>query len=235
MEDLRLKECKVCGAQIEAIASVCNQCLSYQAVWKNHLRYIANVIGILTIVSGVIVFIISMAPEVRKAIIWRDEIQILSFNSIKAVSIANLGDGEVFVSHIQIESDMPGFSKAERLDISVPPEKAVSVPRDERDIAHIRGNYSVAATSDLDAHRSLLSQANRPEDQACVLRVVATPTDPGYLTFKKRYGDDLVTFDVEGWVHSYSLKMETWYQQEVPLVGYLLVANDRSKCSNEIQ
>lgn len=140
MEENGQKTCIACGAEIPVQASICNKCSSYQAAWKNHIRYIGNVIGIFSVIAGALVFVISTMPEVQKALNWQDEVRILSFTSTKPISIANVGDGEVFVTHIHISGETPSkisYSEIERIGRSIEAGRVISIEREEDEFAHL--------------------------------------------------------------------------------------------------
>jgi len=97
--------CIECKSIIPHGASICSICSSFQIRWKNQAKFIANIIGILSVAVALISYVISELPNVRKTIAWRDEVSVLTFIDSEITVVANTGDGEVFISHIYIEYD----------------------------------------------------------------------------------------------------------------------------------
>lgn len=234
MEEFTLKTCIACGYGIPEGADVCSTCGSYQRAWRNNLRYTANIIGILSVVAGVLVFAISSLPEVRKALAWRDEVALLSFQSTQSISIANIGDGEVFVTHLHIEGQTPEkrkYSKTERVNQSISPGKVVAIERDPSEFISISDGYGIGVSDDLQIISDLDEKANiiSPEEKSCILRVFAVPGDAGYEDFMDYYegvGKNMVTFKAQAYARFYSLVKRDYIIQDIPMEGYFLIKSD---------
>lgn len=234
MEEFRLKTCIACGYGIPEAADVCSTCGNYQRAWRNNLRYTANIIGILSVVAGVLVFVISSIPEVRKALAWRDEVAFLSFQSTKSISIANIGDGEVFVTHLHIEGETPDeriYTKTERINQSISPGMVVTIESDSSDFTSGFAGYGIGVSddplmiADLDERADIIS----PEEGGCILRVFAAPGDAGYENFKDYYASinkHMVTFEAQAYARFYSLEKRDYVYQDIPMEGYFLVSSN---------
>lgn len=106
--------CVACKSGIPDGAAVCATCKSYQHSWKNHLEYGARVatLVVLIISGGVWLF-----GKAREAFLYRDDVRIVSCNSLHSAVVENRGDGPVFLSHLLLT--MPGRSadwEARRLE-----------------------------------------------------------------------------------------------------------------------
>jgi hypothetical protein len=91
--------CRECGMQVLPDARVCGYCESYQARWRNELRYFANIAGIFTVIGTAIFFSISLAPTLDQALFWTDEIAVLRVDGGN-MTLANAGDGKVFIYEV---------------------------------------------------------------------------------------------------------------------------------------
>lgn len=106
MEKDNLIQCVDCKSYIAHNAKKCIECGAFQSKLKNNLAYVAQVAGFLAIFSSALVYIINSAPEIRKALWWKDSIGVLSLNDRKVV-FSNTGDGDVFIETIEIARPMP--------------------------------------------------------------------------------------------------------------------------------
>ena len=102
------KTCIACGFLIPAAAVLCSECSSYQSSWRNSIRYFASVGGIFIVVITLVTYLASIFPTARKAIMWRDKVSVVSFDSEKRIVFSNRGDGPVFLSHMDIVTTRDG-------------------------------------------------------------------------------------------------------------------------------
>lgn len=227
MNEKPKKECIACGEEIPLQATICNHCKSYQTAWKNQLSYFASLIGVLSIVAGAISFVISSIPSIRQVVAWQDEVKILTFSSIKPISIVNAGDGEVYVTHINIQGTRPSgssYSDTERINQFIEPGKLVTVERELK----IDG-YTVATSTNPEEIQDLLNKAKLISSKdACVMMVFTVQEDPGFDTFKSFLGEKMITFEVEAFIRFYSIKKQVYVDQEIPMIGYLIISKDSS-------
>jgi len=227
MEGPDQKKCIGCGNAIPTQARVCNYCSSFQSAWKNNLRYLANVMGLFSVIVSAVAFIISTIPTVRQVVAWHDEVKVLTFASNKPVTIVNTGDGDVFITHINIRGSRPSgrnYSDTERISGYV---EAGSLITDNREIP--LEEYSIATSTDPEDIEGLLNMAELFSSRdACVRMVFAVPDDPGYATFKSYLGEKMITFDVEATIRFFSIKKQTYIVQEIPMSGYLVIQKDPS-------
>jgi hypothetical protein len=61
----------------------------------NTLRYLANIIGVVTITVGALTYIVTTIPEIRKTVMWTDRVKVVSFASHQPIALANTGDGDL--------------------------------------------------------------------------------------------------------------------------------------------
>jgi hypothetical protein len=112
------KNCIACGSELNKGAAVCHACASSQRFWRNELRYWATVAGVFSVIAAMIGYSINVAPEIRKTLLWQDNIEILQFSETgdgAKISIANIGDGPVWVEKLSFQA---GGSFAQHLDVA---------------------------------------------------------------------------------------------------------------------
>ena len=98
------KKCIACKSIIDPEASLCSICSSYQQNWKNVLKYWVNMAGIATIIISLITYLWSAIPKT----FFEDSVEILSFDD-NWITILNRGFGQVYLSHVAIESEYPSI------------------------------------------------------------------------------------------------------------------------------
>ena len=120
--------CVACGSAIPEGAGICAACKSYQQRWKNHLEYGARVATLIVLIISAGVWLFGRA---REALFYRDDVRVISANSLRSAVVENRGDGPVFISHLILT--MPGRSadwEAKRLDFEEVVEAGRFVRRD---------------------------------------------------------------------------------------------------------
>ena len=95
--------CIACRSALNPGAVLCHVCSSYQRRWRNELSYMARVVGFFTVAAGALVFLVGQLPLARRALFWKDEVALLGFKSSEYINLANVGDGPVYVSHVEVE------------------------------------------------------------------------------------------------------------------------------------
>jgi predicted nucleic acid-binding Zn ribbon protein len=98
-------QCIACKQDIPTGALVCSQCKHFQQRWKNSLQYFAGVATVLVIMVSAITWLWGNA---RSAFWPRDDVRVISANTLGSAVVVNRGDGEAFVSHLIFT--MPGRS-----------------------------------------------------------------------------------------------------------------------------
>ena len=219
------KFCIACGNSIPSQANVCDKCGNFQSHLKNNLRYLASVVGIISVFLGATTFFISSIPSVRQVIAWKDEVRVLTFASNKPITIVNTGDGDVFVTHINVTGIRPnerGFSTTERVGKLVEAGKVITLDH----LSSTEG-YTVAASTDPSEIENLRNAAELfSKSDACVRMIFAVPEDPGYTTFSEffeKIENQMITYDVSATVQFFSIKKQEYVDQEIPMIGFLII------------
>ncbi|WSH19066.1 hypothetical protein U8Q07_14980 [Rhizobium ruizarguesonis] len=108
-------KCRYCGSSIEASATLCSKCGSYQAAWRNELRYWSGITGLATLIVSGIVVTYSFGSEIYRrftqADVWVSEMQFFGQSSFWNRSAA-----DILVTAIQIRSDHPSYDLLLHLD-----------------------------------------------------------------------------------------------------------------------
>jgi hypothetical protein len=107
--------CVACKQEIPGGASLCSVCKSYQRPWKNHLLYISGIAAMIALIISATFWLWGNGRALLG--LGRDDVRLITANTLTSAVIVNRGDREVFVSHLLLT--MPGRSAdwlAPRLD-----------------------------------------------------------------------------------------------------------------------
>ena len=74
--------------------------------------YVGKVLGVLAVFCTLVIHAVSSLPSFRKVIAWKDDVSILSFNTMTKLIVKNIGDGDIFISHISF-----GIKKFKKLSV----------------------------------------------------------------------------------------------------------------------
>jgi len=204
--------CTACKLDIPQGASVCTHCNNFQAQWKNTVQYLSRLFGVITIGLGAGAYIVSTLPEIRKIVSWSDSVEVLSFSSDQAISLANTGDGDIFVTHIYLK----GFTGESYFTTTRDINHVIrvgDVVSQEFDLPDLPGGYHVVnSVSDSEWKRMLRDSS--------FIKILISPNDRNFLMYKD-FLPELRTFDAEATIHFYSIDKDRKQTQEVPLTGIL--------------
>lgn len=115
-------ECIACRNGLEAGASLCSHCGSFQSAWKNHLRYWATLVGLVAFIFTAVAYLFSVGPEIRKTFAWEDRIKVLDVILPGFIVVANTGDGNVFVQKLHWTGNIDNLYSTD----TIPINKAIS-------------------------------------------------------------------------------------------------------------
>jgi hypothetical protein len=116
--ETNLVSCIVCKEEIKKGADYCHKCNHYQNRWVNRLRYGASVVGVLTLISSGLIFVITKAPEAISNIFPDKSLEVIEFTSNGYIAILNSGDGSIFVRDYQINTPFLTITKPIAISIS---------------------------------------------------------------------------------------------------------------------
>lgn len=222
-ETLEKKLCIACGCEIPFSASLCSECSSFQVGWKNTVRFLANVVGIASVIIAVVTYVVSTFPQLRRIAAWNESVRVLTFN-YKEYAFANEGDGEVFLSHISgryrlTPSDPIAGTYLEPIQKVVMPG---SVLTGETEVGN-RLDTTLVVSHVPDREWSDLFDSSVPlHDEGCVHKAFIARSDPKFIMWKSFLGDNLRTFVVEAQLHYYSPHKRSMQATKFDAVGVLM-------------
>src|SRR5262245_51198612 len=92
--------CTSCASPIPQGARLCPVCKTFQRTWQRRFQFWASVTALVVAGGAFLSWGISLLPQSRRALFPREQVRVVSYNSLQSVVLANDGDREVFLSHI---------------------------------------------------------------------------------------------------------------------------------------
>lgn len=195
-------ECVACKQDIPIGASICSICKSHQRPWKNSLQFISGMAAMIVLTVSAITWLWGNA---RTAFWYRDDVRLLSANTLASAVVANRGDGEVFVSHLIFT--MPGRTSwsSPRLlfEERIPPGQFI---RREFPRTKIQGGDFVRGVEKAEFEKLI---ARAVTGDKCVELVFYDGSDSSFLELREMAGKTLNTFEVGGYLQYWNLKKTT--------------------------
>jgi predicted nucleic acid-binding Zn ribbon protein len=219
--DPQTSQCISCKEPIAAGATVCSKCKSYQTRWKNYLQYAASIIGVLTVVATLIVYIVSKIPEVRRVLLWSDNVLVTSFASHRDITVLNIGDGKVFLSHVSIRTGQ-GATKTFSINKTLDVDEIITHAADPEESDRLK-SYKVVSLMKSEDWNKIVPRYKSPTDlKACLTYAVFHEQDSWYLMYKDYYGKGFQTIEVTASLHFFSVRKRENKIQSLPVRGMLL-------------
>ena len=187
--------CVACRSAIPEGAGICAVCKSYQRRWKNHLEYGARVATLIVLILSGGVWLFGRA---REAFFYREDVRVVSANSLRSAVVENRGDGAVFVSHLILT--MPERSadwEAKRLDFEEVVEAGRFVRRDFPS-AKLQDRAEFLRGLDAAAFDDFIKRAANGDP--CLELVFFDASDGFLREMRQMAGSTLNTFPVGGYL-----------------------------------
>jgi hypothetical protein len=217
-------QCIACKSELNPGATLCQTCKTPQSKWKSWLQYIASIVGVFTLLGllgSLSVYTVSGWPTVRKQLFWKDKVKVLSFNSNQDLVITNMGDGDIFLSHVDLRAHGPDvMTSILRIGISVPTGD-VAKHRFSRDHQDIKEQPVMKLVSDVsEAAWKEASRRATHRDDPCFAIIFYYAEDPSYRQLESAHQGKLFqTIPATATLHFYSVGSKKALEEAFPVVG----------------
>lgn len=187
--------------------------------------------GFLTALGAAIIFVITNFSACRKALSWKDTVNVLGFKSNEYLLAGNEGDGPVYVSHVSLIMDLAPFGQkraAHRLNVLVPQDTITSIPIDP----DFRGETKYVGDPTSEVWKIALQRTFQGSNN-CFWPVVFAATDRTFLMVRDAYVEKsqvLRTFPAWATVGYYSLHTKQLQEVNLPAIG-VIVFRDVPECT----
>jgi len=219
--------CIECRLDIPDDARVCTHCDAHQEKWRNRLKSLSTTAGTATVIGAALTYMASTAPEIRKAIAWNDKVEVLQFTTRKGLSLMNVGDGMVHISHLALDATHPNgkhlFTRTIQIDKEVDKEKFLFVAGDDD---RLKGRRLIIRenTDDIGLSYALTDAGDTEAVVAghkCHLWVVYKQDSALLQMYKNNLGTNLRTYPVHVDLFYYSVKRREMRSISIEAVGLL--------------
>lgn len=208
---VQTKPCAACGQNIPESASFCSVCRNYQKRWKNHAQYFSSLAALIAVIFASITWLWANA---RPLIWYRDDVRLVSLNSMASAVVLNRSDGEIFLSHLLLTVRRPsGTWHAQALEFGqqVSPgrfaRKEFPKPRIDRgDYVHGMGAAEF---------EKLVSEAEN--NAPCSELIFFGISDSPLRDLRTMVGPTLNTFPVSGYLEYWALNRNS--PVDLPITG----------------
>jgi hypothetical protein len=213
--------CKACKAELNPGATLCPTCKTYQNKWKSSLEYIARIAVVFTLLASLGVYSVSAFPAARKQLFWKDKVKVLSFDSNQDLVIANVGDGDIYLSHVDLRAHGPDvLTRILRIGISVP-TGTVAKHRFSSDHPDIQEQPAMKLVSSVsEAAWKEASRRATHHDDPCFAIIFYYADDPSSRQLEHAHQGKLFqTIPATATLHFYSVGSKKALEEAFPVVG----------------
>lgn len=209
--------CKACGTPMPRGAPLCPTCKSFQSRWKRQLQFYASTVALFIASASLLAWLGSTLPNLRRNLMPRDHLRVVSCNSADSIVVFNDGDRDLFVSHVLLYmSGRDSNWRAPRFSVQavVPSGQfhrhELPHPRDIPNGEFVRGVQEPQ-------WQQLLSRA--VENSQCFNLYFFAQDDTFYKELSQMAGPHLNTFPVGAYVEYLAPGSSTPNRAEFPAVG----------------
>lgn len=101
-------DCRYCGKQIPDAAKLCGECNSYQAPWRNELKYWSGITGLVTLIVSGLVVSYTFGAIIHNRI-FRQDIWVSEFQLFGNSAFWNQSEVDVMISTVRIVTQGPTY------------------------------------------------------------------------------------------------------------------------------
>ena len=181
--------CIACKSQISNDASLCPICSTYQKQWRNWLPYIGGAVALLTFVLSAAAYMSTTMIKVFKELTWRDEVQIVSFNSNGSSTILNSGYGQVFLLRFLFESTEISYQGSNQINKKLNKNEFLTINKQKK-------GQVISGVSDSEWEKYVSYASHVPHEQSFeVFPIFFDEKNAELAIMKNNLGDNLRTFN----------------------------------------
>jgi hypothetical protein len=224
------KKCIACQGDIPELATVCPHCSTKQDRRLNFLQNVGAVIALISAILAFASYVVTSIPTVRQTLFWKDDVNVLSYSD-RHVVIGNNGDGDVFVSYVQIKTE--SRSKIVRIAEMVKPGEFIAVDKE----LFKGGGWKVVSGVSNAEWEDLLGRQTRDRTSTtgeCIIMEFASENDPGYRNYIDFLGDKLRTVEGSATIYFFSNQLGKELSKSFPVHG-ILSRNEKSCADSLVQ
>jgi len=142
-------KCHACKNEIEDSAKICTHCSSNQNIFIYYFNNVISAGGFLGILLAAITYVTSQLVFYYEDITWVDNLEVVYFNRSGKSVFRNIGDGGVYVSHVNMEFETEGQERNLRWEIGKVLEKNGVLIENAPDTTHVKLFSNILTKSEI--------------------------------------------------------------------------------------
>ena len=159
--------------------------------WQWWLPYAGGISAFLILLGSLLTFSISLTRDLYRAVTSKNGIEVITFSSMAPQVFLNTGDGEVFISHIDVRGSV--MSQTININKVVEPRHFLSVPVSDETLKELGGKTVLATNSDQEWMTTLETKIRGSADPS-YRAVLYYAGSPELAMYKRVLNDKLRTF-----------------------------------------
>lgn len=217
--------CVACKREIQKNATICSECKSYQAKWKNNLQYFAGTASLLAVAAAAATWFFGALNHT----FGPDDVRLIAANSQGSAVVANFGSRDVFISHLFMQ--MAGRSTNWATRVAVFNEKLTSgqfAQHTFQGTADMETPYVIIrGIADTEFENRVTRAVNNDN---CFKLVFYSTNDSNFIEIKQMAGNTLNTFPISGYLQYWGIGGRSGNWLQIDGVG-VLWESSRPECT----
>ena len=160
--------------------------------WSSSLPRLGAIVPVLILLGSLLTFTIRFTLDTYRWLTWKDSLDVITFSSIAPQAFLDSGDGEIFVSHVDVRGNV--FSQVIPINGVVKPKEFLSVPVSEH--SSMVAGKSIVETNSEQEWKEFLEDKIAKHDPSYV-PVIYYSKSPELQLYKAALKDKLRTFKAD--------------------------------------
>ena len=189
--------------------------------WQGWLPYLGGLVAFIALVGSLITFSISKTIEIYHQITWKEKVTVISYRSEGPQVFLNTGDGQVFLSHMHIQSETDSMTRT--INSIIKPGEFYTLPLQANPNIDRGG---LVSGIDEDQWKNLLERYRTKEKGSMnpsLFMVYYSLDSPALQVYKRRLKETLRTVSATGTLVYFSANEGKRFEQTLPLEGTLVM------------
>jgi hypothetical protein len=187
--------------------------------WRAWLPHLGGLVAVTLLVGSLLTFTIKLSSDVYRGLTWKESIDVISFSSLGPQVFLNSGDGEIFVSHVDIKGNV--ISEIVYINSIVKPKQFLSIPINEQTLKE-HGGKEVLQTSSNEEWQDIIDNKIRRVRDPSYVAAVFSSDSPILNLYKTNLNQRLRTFAATATIVYYFSYRKEAITKNIPVEGIVL-------------
>lgn len=190
--------CTSCQNHILNGAKVCQFCGTKTNRVTRAISFSAQIVGFIVVIASAVAYLAGQVEKLHEYITWKPQVKVLTLDP-KSISIANVGDGNVFVDSIEykVELETMKLESGISLQMDIPFEKV------SKEILSEKGaSSSQWVKLHTESSKRALIEYSDPYSNTCLVRSLRLTNEPSFKSFEN---DPITAIVTESKINFYDI------------------------------